>query len=354
MRAVDSEFLEELFRQIDREHPTTTRWNHQHPSPPGDGLLTCVTARVAIDNVGIFGTAVPFLTEVFPRYRYLLAKLTKFLADHGIIANVPESTLTVTMVPSPSENIHLGNALPKLERPSRGASVMSVEHLAHQSVYYRKLAARYFIEHCLITNNGTVVGPDAGIISTVCGAVKASEGGIRVIEFGTVTGTTAAALAKLGKLKYYSGNDFSPEMANFFLVQRFAQDLLRLRFLVTTRRVVLRFRIHVDIGPDYCRRYYEAQPDLFCWKGKNISASLASEGIVAVQSGKPENSFITELLSETNTGHAKWPWYQRGFCMKEYVKGVVRVNVYGETMLLGSDNITATDGLAKLLAQEEA
>src|SRR6266480_5905700 len=97
----------------------TARANHQHARPPGDGMLSCVTVDVALRNHGLFGTTGPFLDEVFPRYRFLTTELAKYLADRGVSLG-PERGLSVAFVPRPEHRGYVGNAVPKLDRPSRG------------------------------------------------------------------------------------------------------------------------------------------------------------------------------------------------------------------------------------------
>ena len=333
---------------------TSTRYNHQSPSPPGDGLLTCITVRAKFSNSGIFGSSGPFFTEVYPRLRFLRRRLAEFLTAEKLPASAPGSTVAVSLVPSAAESSHVGAALPKAAETSRGASILAIEELTQRSEYYRRLADRYWIEHCLLTNKGTVVGPDAGILTTACTAAQTFENRIRVIELGTGAGTTALALAKLGKLASYFGNDFSPEIIEFFeksIRPRLAQDGIDCGFVAGSCHTV-DFQTRADLF--IIGVFYQAQPDLLKLRGASISAALAGNGVLVVQSSKPENLFITELLMDDPKLHARWPWYEKGFSIREWIRHVSKVDVQDETMLIASDDPARVDRLAALLQTEQS
>jgi len=333
---------------------TSTRYNHQNPCPPGDGLLTCITVRAEFGNSGIFGASGPFLTEVYPRYRFLRRRLAEFLADEGLPANVPRSTLAVSLVPTAAQDSKVGEALPKDPESSRGASIRPIEELTNQSEYYGRLARQYSIEHCLLTNKNTVVGPDAGILTTACAAAQTFDGSMRVIEFGTGAGTTPLALSRLNKLSFYVGNDFSPEVSSFFGT--------------TVRPRLISAGIGCDFvaGPCFALEiapradliivgvFYQAQPDLLKIRGRAIGAALAGHGVLIVQSGKPENPFITELLTEDPKRHGAWPWYDKGFCIRGYVRQLGKVDVHDETMLIASDDAAHVDRLVAIFQPEKS
>jgi hypothetical protein len=328
------------------------RYNHQNPCPPGDGLLSCVTVHAEFANSGILGSSGSFLTEVYPRYRFLRRRLSAFLADEGLLVNVPRSTLAVSLVPTAAHDSRLGEALPQDPESSRGASILPIGKLTRQSTYYRQLANQYKIEHCLLTNKNTVVGPDAGILTTVCTAAQTFDGPIRVIEFGTGAGTTPLTLSSLDKLGSYLGNDFSPEVIEFF------DTTVRPRLVGAGIDCQLAagscFELDISTPADLIvvGVFYQAQPDLLKLKGRAIGAALAGDGVLIIQSSKPESPFVTELLMDDPARHAAWPWYAREFSLREYFRHTAKVDVHDETMLIASNDGARLDRLATLLRQE--
>lgn len=328
---------------------TLRRANHQHPSPPGDGMLTCTSARIRMNDSAILGTGGPFLTEVFPRYRSLSHGLAGFLTERGVVVNSPRSTLAVHVLPYPAQDACPRRALPRRTRPSRGAHAPSVTDLARRSAYYRRLADRYRVEHCVVTNNGTVVGPDGGILGSACAVAELFERPIRVAELGTGAGTTATALLAREKLASYCGNDFSPEMAAFF------------RSSVQPKLERAGVDVSFTFGPcedlDLAHRvdlfvlgvYYEAQPDLVAARGEAIAAKLRGGGVLAAQSGKPENPFVTELLRDPDGPHRRWPWYDPATCLVSYFPYVTECTVEDETMLIACDDRGVLGELAEVL-----
>jgi hypothetical protein len=348
-----AELLPDFFRRYDGTVESigiTARANHQHARPPGDGMLTCVTVDVALRNHGLFGTTGPFLDEVFPRYRFLTTELARFLADRGVSPG-SEGGLSVAVVPRPERHGYVGNALPKIDRPSRGVLAPQIDELARYSEYYRALAARYGIEYGLITNNGTVIGPDGGIVATAAAVADAFDRPLAVVELGAGAGSTATALLRLGKLRSYRGRDFSPEVASFF-ASRIQPDLAAAgvpaelvvgpceSFALRPREADL-----LVVGV-----YYEAQPDLVLRRGEAIRAALSTGGVLAIQSGKPESPFVTQLLADADTPHKGWPWYRPGFCVCALFRHLELLVVEDETMLLASNDADRLAQVSRRLA----
>ncbi|MFZ0774215.1 MAG: class I SAM-dependent methyltransferase [Candidatus Sulfotelmatobacter sp.] len=289
------------------------------------------------------------MTEIYPRYRFLRRRLAEFLDQEGLPANVPHSTLAVSLVPAPAPNSRIGEALPTDPESSRGAAILPIEELTQRSEYYRRLASHYRIEHCLLTNKDTVVGPDAGILTTACAAAQTFPGRIRVIEFGTGAGTTAVALASLEKLACYLGNDFSPEVNEFFgttVRPRLTLEGIDCEF-VAGSCFALEFSTRADLI--IVGVFYQAQPELLKLKGRAMGACLSGHGVLVIQSSKPENQFITELLMDDPARHAGWPWYDKAFSIAQYFRHVAKLDVYDETMLIASDNAARVDNVAAML-----
>ena len=338
--SVIADLLPDFFRRYDatvESVETSTRANHQHDLPPGDGTLTCVTVEVAVQNHGLFGTNGPFLDEVFPRYRFLVNALTTFLNSRGLSVGSAKEGVSVAVVPRPARGGYVGAALPKLLRPSRGVLAPEIGELARHSEYYRALAVRYGVQYGLITNNGTVIGPDGGIVATACAVADSGDRSLAVVELGTGAGSTATALLCRGKLKSYRGSDFSPEVASFFAS----------RIEPTLAAAGVPTELFVGSSDSFAFRdgeadllvvgvYYEAQPDLLCRCGERIRTALTAGGVLAIQSGKPENPFVTELLADADTPHRSWPWYRAAFCLRVLFRHVEMHVVEDETMLLAS------------------
>ena len=319
------------------------RPNHQDPCPPGDGLLTCVTVRAEFRNRGIFGSNGPFLSEVYPRYPFLRRKLASFLNEKGLLDNVSGPPLAVSLVPVANSKGEVGDALPKDPGDSRGAVIMPIEQLTNRSEYYRHIAQEYNVKHCLLTNNDTVIGPDAGILTAACTAARIFDGRMRVIEFGTGVGTTLMALLCIDKLSSYAGNDFSPEIARFFettIQPRLRSDGISSHFVHGECSALEPFTqadlIIVGI-------FYQAQPDLFRERGRSICEALSADGALIIQSGKAENRFITDLLTEYPTSDAAWPWYDNKFFIGKYIRYVAKADVHDETMVIASHDPVYVD-----------
>jgi hypothetical protein len=331
---------------------TLTRYNHQHACPPGDGLLTCITVYAEFVNSAIFGSRGPFLSEVYPRYRFLRRRLTEFLVDEELLLKGPDSTLTVSVVPTASTDSKLGPTLPLDTSSSRGALILPIDELTKRSRYYLQLANLYDIEYCLLTNKKTVVGPDAGILTTACVAAQTFKNKIRVIEFGTGAGTTPLILSRLKKLGAYMGNDFSPEVVDFFN--------MTIRPGLTRAGIDCRlhhgscFELTIEDPVDLIivGVFYQAQPDFVKFKGRAVSAALGENGVLIIQSGKPENPFVTNLLTEDPDRHAAWPWYGEEYYLNHYFRYVAKTDVHDETMLIASNNSARIEHIDALLQQE--
>jgi hypothetical protein len=330
---------------------SSKRYNHQNPHPSGDGVLTCITVHAEFRNCGIFGPSGPFLTEVYPRYRFLRRRLAEYLADEGQLANMP-GEFSVSLVPMAAQNSRLGKALLRDIEASRGSSILPIEELANHSKYYRALADRYKIEHCLLTTKNTVVGPDAGILITACAAAQTFPDRVRVIEFGTGAATTPLALSGLEKLDSYLGNDFSPKVTNFFktaVEPRLVRSRIECKFFPGSC-----FGVEISGRADLIivGVFYQAQLDLVKCKGAAISAALADGGVLLIQSSKPENPFITSLLMDDPARHATWPWYEETFYLRKYFKKVIEANVNDETMLIATNDSDRLDRIIEILNRE--
>jgi hypothetical protein len=330
---------------------TLSRPNHQRESPPGDGFLTCFTVQVIIDNISIFGVGSSFLADVYPRYRTLYAMLNEFLAERGYKVNSSDSTISVSIVPYPNPHGKQGIPLAKLERPNRGKYILSVNELAQKSAYYKKLTEKYDIEYGVLTTNGTVVGPDGGIIAASCMIAETFGDKIKVIELGTGAGTTATALLANNKISHYYGNDFSPEITNVF--NSTIRPKLEKAGVMVSFKSCSCFDIELKIRADLfvVGVYYQAQPDLFEKLGKLISECVGNSGVLLVQSGKPENPFITQLLYDTRSNHQFWPWYSQNFSLKKYFKYISEQILEDETMLIASNNFEKFYHILKVLAE---
>ncbi|MGE5329311.1 MAG: hypothetical protein ACM3KR_07380 [Deltaproteobacteria bacterium] len=314
------------------------RPNFEKKAPPGDGNIICYTVHVLINNKNIFGEKGSFLNDVFPRYKRLCAMLADYLNDTGIIVNTSESQISVNIIPYPNPQGTAAEPLQPLERYSRGMFVIPIDELK-KSEYYNSIHENYKVEYGVMTNNGTVIGPDGGILASANIITNILEKQVEVVELGTGAAATPWSLMKASKLKIYSGNDFSPEMESFFkneIVPRLDECRIENTFFRGTcyeAPLVEKADILI-VGV-----YYEGQPDLFALRGNEICKCLGDDGFLIIQSGMLENPFVTQLLFEENSDHKFWPWYKEEFCVKKYFKYLSEQVMESETMLIATNDL---------------
>lgn len=315
-----------------------TRPNFERLKPIGDGNLNCYSVHVMLDNLCIFGEQGLFLDNVFPRYQYLCNELSTYLNTNGFSVNNPKSTISVSIIPYPNPNGHKGKALPIYEHYSRGQNILTIEELGKYSTYYKELGEDYKIKYGVMTTNETVIGPDGGLIASACAVADTFDYPISVLELGTGSGTTPYALMLRNQIKSYDGNDFSPEMSKFFETE--IQPKLTESNVTSTLIEGSCFDYDISTNVDLFSLgvYYEGQPDMFATKGEDISNCLNNGGVLIIQSGMLENTFINQLLFNIRTTNVYWPWYNKHYCVKNHFKYVSQQVVEDEIIIMASNN----------------
>src|SRR5260221_3132296 len=139
--------------------------------PSGDGNIFAYSAHVAFENSTILGEKGDYLEEVYPRLNYLQKELNDFLRKN----HSNENNIRVSIVPYLSPNATPKGSLPKLENQSRGKDIVDMELLSKHSPYYKDLNKEYNIKYGVVTSNGTVVGPDGGLIAAACSIAETFE-----------------------------------------------------------------------------------------------------------------------------------------------------------------------------------
>lgn len=315
------------------------RSNFERIPAPGNGLLRAFTAHVLFHNTGLFGSGGDYLTDVHPRLMILQQRLAGHLRALGMEVSGPEAERTVTIMPYPDPGGAAGEALPPTTRYSRGFRIIPTETLlADTSLYYAHLIDSYGPLVGVLTNNGTVVGPDGGLIAAATAAGKGTRGRLRVLELGSGAGSTALVLARQGKLAWYRGNDFSEEMVDHFH-QVTTPQLARLGVDASVLAGSC-FDIPLECGVDLLSVgiYYQAQPSLFDRRGAELAACVGETGLLIVQSGMLEDPFVTHLLAGPPCQNTHWPWYSPDYYLGNHFAYIAQYTLQEETILVATNN----------------
>jgi len=328
------------------------RDNFERFPAPGNGSLQCFTAEVLFHNIGIFGNKVDYLEDVYPRITTLNMRLASFLEKKGLIISGSNAVATVCIVPHADKYGDIGKSLPPTLRPSRGQLIIRHKTLTEKSTYYATMAKRYGESVGVVTNNGTVVGPDGGLIGSACRVADTYENKISVLEFGSGGGSTALALARKKKLKSFFGNDFSPEMVEYFTTSvtpiLSADKIKSPIFLGSCFDMSLETKVDlISVGV-----YYQAQTALFNKRGHELVKCLNKSGALIIQSSMQEDPFNTELLSGELKNNSIWPWYNKNFHLNTFFRYVARYIIEQETVLIATNSREKFLQIAKVLSYD--
>lgn len=315
----------------------TIRDNFERIPAPGDGRLRALTVHVLLQNLGLFGGADDYLTGIHPRMTELGSLLAKHLELGGYRVSGPEATQSVAIAPHADPAGYLGAALAPSLRPSRGYVIIPPDRLTALSPYYLRLLTAHGPMCGVVTNNGTVIGPDGGLVAAACLIADQAPGRIRLVELGTGAGSTPLALARRGRLNSYVGSDFSPEMVEHFrqtVQPELAAGHVPCRIeLCSGQAACLPAADLLSIGV-----YYQAQPSLMAARGSEMATCLGESGVLIAQSGMMEDRLVTSLLTETTTRHAAWPWYHGEFRLNQYFRYVAEYVIEQETILVATNS----------------
>lgn len=314
-----------------------TRLNHQRRNPPGDCRLICITVHIIVNNK-IFDNGNNFLLDIFPKYRFLCNLLTEYLNKKGFEVNSLNSNISISIIPYPNPLLKNKIIKNKLDRPSKGKFIFPIDEIAKTNRYYKGISKKYRIEFGVLSSNDTIIGPDLGIIETSHLVAETFPTKIKVVEIGSGAGSTPLSLLPLGKISYYFGNDYSPEMEKFFFETvhpKLLNSGISVKY-VNCHCINLDIPIKADLF--ILGVYYEAQLDFIKKNGHGIVKSLGNSGVLIIQSGKPENAFITQLLYGENSNQKYWPWFKDEYKIINYFKYISEFIVCDETMLICTNN----------------
>ena len=313
------------------------RDNFERFPAPGDGRVRGITIHVLFHNIGIFGRKGDYLSDIHPRIAFLNSKLADYLGAKGMTISGKRAQLACAIMPYPDLNGVLGQSLPLSTRKSRGQIVIPARKL-RQSPYYARLMEKYGDFVGIVTNNGTLIGPDGGLIAAACGVARVFQRGIRVLEFGSGGGSTALALMRKGHLASYGGNDFSKEMVDYFesnvTPQLAKRGIPSSMFFGSCFDMPVRGPIDlISIGV-----YYQAQPSLFVERGRELSRALGATGVIIAQTGMIEDRFITHMLRNAIPKDSTWPWQNKKCRIKRYFRYIDEYILEQEIILIATNN----------------
>lgn len=326
------------------------RDNFERVPLPGDGLLQCFTMHVLFHNIGIFGKEGDYLDEIYPR----LVNLNILLADHmkriGIEINSPNAQISMAIIPYADPLGTIGKYIYPHIRKSKGQKIIPDKELSKKSVYYANLMHEYGACSGIVTNNGTVVGPDGGLIGAACAIASTYQNKIDVLELGSGGGSTALALARRNKIQSYLGNDFSNEMITYFQ-QNTAQQLKK--YSVGSHVILgscFDFPLKNQFDLISIGVYFQAQPSLFLKRGYELAKCLNKTGVLIIQSGMLEDPFVTMLLSGPINNNYIWPWYKKGYHLNNYFSYIAEYVIQQETVLIATNNVDKFEQITKLFS----
>ncbi|WP_433239910.1 methyltransferase domain-containing protein [Streptosporangium sp. CA-135522] len=325
------------------------RDNFERFPAPGNGELRALSFHVVFHDVLVFGDGGDFLTDIHPRIAALGERLAERLRGAGIEITGPGAEDAVAIVPYPDPRGTGGlEPVPPSQRRSRGFSVIPPRELRAHSPYYARLLDTYGPVFGVLTTNGTVVGPDGGLLGAAAAAAEAFPDPLRVVELGMGAGSTPLALAQRGKLAAYTGNDFSAEM-----IEHFRRSVApELDALGVRAEAVLGSCLDAPLPPAdlLCVGvYYQAQPSLVAARGAELAAALGESGVAVFQSGMLEDPLVTRLLYGDAAEHSAWPWYDPAFRLQNYFRWIGRHVVEQETILIATNSLNSFRAVSRTL-----
>ena len=342
LRTVDLlEGLDRFFDEYDASllgTRTVSRDNFERLPAPGDGKLRAISAHVLCHNLDLFGTSGDYLDEIHPRIGTLGERLAAHLAAQGLQLSGPGAETSITIHPHPDPTGQHGSPLPRSGRQSWGQRLIPADELAANSHYYAELIRTYGPLCGVVTNNGTVIGPDGGLIAATCAVATTWPEPVRLLELGAGAASTAFALARRGLLASYRANDFSPDMVAHFerevAVELAAAGVPASMSAGSCFDTPLDQTDLLDVGV-----YYQAQPALIARRGKEMADCLGSDGVLLIQSGMLEDSFVTDLLTGcVYPENGGWPWFDEQWHLNRYFRYVGRAEFAQETILYATNS----------------
>jgi hypothetical protein len=359
MHLVDDKlYLEQILREFFADYNASLlgiqeqkRDNFERFPAPGDGILRCFTVSILCHNIGIFGRTRTYLEGAYPRLAMLHQKLAEWFRERGVNISGAQAEISFTIIPYPDPKGTFEGELEALERYSKGQTIIAGSILAEKSAYYAHLIQKYGDCVGVVTNNGTVIGPDGGLLTAASGVAATYQEKIRVVELGSGGGSSALVLARQQKLQSYHGNDFSAEMVEHF--QNNVVPYLDARQIESSifQGSCFDFPLKGPADLILVGVYYQAQPSLFAACGHELIQCLDTSGVVIIQSGMLEDTFTTQLLSGV-VQSMSWPWYQEGYHLSTYFHYIAEYIVEQETVLIATNDATKFQQVSAALAQD--
>ena len=166
-----------------------------------------ITYHLVTDNRLLFGNKDNIYEEVFPRIKMLKKDLLAGVA--------PNISIKYDFTFSLQRTTYDGKSYSKDKVFSYGDSLIKIRDLIINHVHYRNLLSKFNILYGVRTNNGTIIGPDAGIIIGAKYIAEINKNySVRIAEIGAGPCSTPIALCDYKTISFYYGFDFSPNMKN--------------------------------------------------------------------------------------------------------------------------------------------
>lgn len=311
-----------------RKVDSTKRADFESQIPKNDSLLF-MTYYLVTKNKCLLGNGGKVFKEVFPRLKRIKKDLLKDIEMSDLVRY--EFVIEV------SEENYEGDCYPKEEINSYGDSLIKIEDLVSSNHYYKELAQKFPIVYGVKTNNGTVIGPDAGLIYGVNYIADVLlKDKIRIAEIGAGTCSTPISIAEKKEINYYYGVDFSSKMKenyNNIFKKLLDEKQIKSDFVISDAETC---DLPDDIDIFVVGIYYEAQYDFIAARGEDIKRSMNDNGMLILQSGLPENLMFSDMLiTEKNN---MWPWQTEKANLKKYFAYIAQINFEEEIVTVATNN----------------
>lgn len=297
---------------------------------PDHEYIYFITYYCKTKNRLLLGEGGRVFDEVFPRIKKIKRDLLRNI-------DVPRGIEIEFSISLDLENVYDGKIYPKEEINSYGDTLIKIEDLVERNPYYKELASEFRIEYGIKTNNGTVIGPDAGLIYGISYIAQSMlKESIRIAEIGAGTCSTPISLLSKKKIEYYYGVDFSSKVLGYY--ERIFRPILLDNNVDSTFVIddALKCELPSNIDIFVVGIYYEAQYDFIANRGNEIKGALSNDGMLILQSGLPENLMLSDLLVEAPNN--AWPWQQGKSNLRDWFRFIMQVNFKNEIVTIASDN----------------
>lgn len=294
-----------------------------------DTEIIFLTYYCITDNRMLLGSGGNVFKEVYPRLKKIKADL---LSD-----TVQVEGIGYEFIIDLNDKCYDGECYEKATINSYGDTLIKMDELMKNNSYYEKLGKEFSILYGVKTNNGTVIGPDAGLIygaKYIGQAMKAKS--IRMAEIGAGTCSTPLSLSEYKKIDYYYGVDFSNKMKEQYenIFKKHLKNInIESHFVIGDAQ---KCELPENIDLLVVGIYYEAQYDFIVNRGADIKKAMTEDGFLMLQSGLPENTMFSDLLVTNEKD--KWPWQKNGLNLRNYFSCIAQINFNDEIVTVATDN----------------